>query len=127
MSYPSVQESFLNDHVGARAYFYHHIFHDWSDYKSLEILEQVVKAMTPGYSKLLIHEMIVPDTGASLTHVMLDMVMMCFNGGIERTAQHWRQLLEKAGLEVVKIWPGPEESAAGLVEAVLKEPRDSNS
>jgi hypothetical protein len=92
----------------------------------LEILKQVVQAMTPGYSKLLIHEMIVPDTGASLTHAMLDMAMMCFNGGVERTAKQWRHLLETAGLEVVNIWPGPEESAAGLVEAIIKEPRGSS-
>jgi hypothetical protein len=92
----------------------------------LEILKQVVEAMTPGYSKLLIHEMIVPDTGASLTHAMLDMTMMCSNGGMERTAQDWRQLILKAGLDVVDIWPGPEDNAAGPIEAVLSRPHSSN-
>ncbi|KAJ2990916.1 hypothetical protein NUW58_g2723 [Xylaria curta] len=107
---------------GARAYFFHHIFHDWSDDKSLEILKQTVQAMTPGYSKLLIHEMVVPEVGATLTHAMLDIAMMCFNGGKERTAQQWQQLVEAAGLEVVRIWPGPEGTAAGLVEAMVKAP-----
>ncbi|KAI1753318.1 putative O-methyltransferase [Xylaria castorea] len=106
---------------GARAYFFHHIFHDWSDDKSLEILKQTVQAMTPGYSKLLIHEMVVPEVGATLTHAMLDIAMMCFNGGKERTAQQWQQLLETAGLEVVEIWPGPEGTAAGLIEAIVGE------
>jgi hypothetical protein len=78
--------------------------------------------MTPGYSKLLIHEMVVPETGATMTHAMLDIAMMCFGGGKERTAQQWRQLLEAAGLEVIEIWPGPEGTAAGLVEAMVKEP-----
>lgn len=89
---------------------------------SLKILQQTVKAMMPNYSKLLIHEMVVPDVGATMTHAMLDIAMMVFGGGKERTAQQWRQLLELAGLEVVEIWPGPEGNAAGLIEAMLREP-----
>ncbi|KAI8627286.1 putative O-methyltransferase [Xylariaceae sp. FL1651] len=104
---------------GARAYFFHHIFHDWSDQKALEILHQTVRAMTPGYSKLLIHEMIVPEVGANMVHATLDIAMMCFGGGKERTAAQWTQLLEMAGLEISGIWPGPEGNAAGLVEALV--------
>lgn len=105
---------------GARAYFYHHILHDWSDEKCLEILEQVKKAMKPGYSKLLIHEMIIPEEGASTFHSMLDLTMMMFNSGMERTERQWRELLDKAGLEVVKFWPPLQEDADGIVEAVLR-------
>ena len=47
--------------AGARAYFYHHILHDWSDEKCLEILDAVKGSMTAGYSKILLHEMIVPE------------------------------------------------------------------
>ncbi|KAI0197625.1 putative O-methyltransferase [Astrocystis sublimbata] len=104
---------------GARAYFFHHVFHDWSDHKSLEILEHVVKSMSPGYSKLLIHEMIVPEKGAGIVHATLDMAMMCFGGGKERTAKQWEQLLEGAGLTISGIWPGPEASAAGIIEAMI--------
>jgi hypothetical protein len=75
--------------------------------------------MTPGYSKLLIHEMVVPEVGADLVHATLDIAMMCFGGGKERTAKQWAQLLEGAGLEVSGIWPGPEEGAAGLIEAMV--------
>ncbi|KAI1121727.1 putative O-methyltransferase [Nemania abortiva] len=103
---------------GARAYFYHHILHDWSDVKCLEILEQVKKAMKPGYSKLLLHEMIIPDQGASKFHGMLDLTMMAFNAGMERTEQQWGELLSKAGLKVVKFWT-PQADADGIVEAIL--------
>lgn len=75
--------------------------------------------MTPGYSKLLIHEMIVPEKGASMVHATLDIAMMCFGGGKERTAKQWEQLLEVAGLRVSGIWPGPEASAAGVIEAMV--------
>ncbi|KAI0152043.1 putative O-methyltransferase [Hypoxylon sp. NC0597] len=106
---------------GARSYFYHHILHDWSDRKCLEILKHVKKAMKPGYSKLLLHEMIIPEQGASTFHAMLDMTMMAFNSGMERTERQWKELLEEAGLVVVKIWLPPQDDADGIVEAILEE------
>ena len=75
--------------------------------------------MKPGYSRLLIHEMIVPEQGASTFHAMLDMTMMAFNAGMERTEKQWRVLLENAGLRVIKVWE-PLEDADGIVEAVLE-------
>jgi hypothetical protein len=99
----------------------HHILHDWSDDICLQILAQVKAAMKPGYSKLLIHEMLIPEQGASTFHAMLDMTMMCFNAGMERTEKQWRALLEKAGLTVVKFWHPPQVDADGIVEAVLQE------
>ena len=68
-------------------YFYHYILHDWSDKQCLEIMARVKTAMKPGYSKLLIHEMILPEQGASAFHAMLDLTMMIFNGGMERTGR----------------------------------------
>ncbi|GAM38978.1 hypothetical protein TCE0_034f10141 [Talaromyces pinophilus] len=103
---------------GARVYFYHHILHDWSDNYCLEILRKVVTAMTPGYSKLLLHEMIVLEEGAPQFQAQLDMTMMAFNSGMERTAKQWRELLESVGLRVVKIWEPVEEGADGIVEAM---------
>ncbi|KAK2879395.1 hypothetical protein FQN49_000913 [Arthroderma sp. PD_2] len=104
--------------TGARVYFYHHILHDWSDSYCLDILEKVALAMTPGYSKLLLHEMIVLDQGASQFQAQLDMTMMAFNGGMERTKQQWSTLLEKAGLKVVEFWDPLEEGGDGIVEAI---------
>ncbi|KAF5874092.1 putative sterigmatocystin 8-o-methyltransferase protein [Botrytis fragariae] len=82
----------------SRIYFYHHILHDWSDYKCLEILRVLKSAMKPNYSKLIIHEMIVPESGASTYHALLDLTMMAFNGGTERTGKEWRDYLRKRGL-----------------------------
>ncbi len=76
--------------------------------------------MTPGYSKLLLHEMLIPEQGASTFHSMLDMTMMAFNAGMERTERQWTELLDKAGFEVVKFWPPVQEDADGIVEAVLR-------
>ncbi|KAI0411727.1 sterigmatocystin 8-O-methyltransferase [Xylaria grammica] len=106
---------------GARAYYYHHILHDWPDHKCEEILTNVKNAMRPGYSKLCIHEMIVPDTQASTFVTTLDMAMMFLSGGMERTARQWKELLGRVGLEVTKVWAPPEDGADGIVEAIVKE------
>ncbi|KAL4997486.1 S-adenosyl-L-methionine-dependent methyltransferase [Aspergillus recurvatus] len=103
---------------GARVYFLHHILHDWSDEYCLKILQNVVSAMTPRYSKLLIHEMIVLEQGAPQFQAQLDMAMMAFSGGMERTRRQWRALLEKAGLEIVEFWDPVDEGGDGIVEAV---------
>ncbi len=76
--------------------------------------------MIPGYSKLLLHELILPDQGASSFQAMLDLTMMAFNGGMERSGKQWRLLLETAGFEVVKLWI-PDEDADGIVEAIVKD------
>ncbi|ROV95171.1 hypothetical protein VMCG_08553 [Cytospora schulzeri] len=104
---------------GARAYFFHHILHDWADNICLDILAQLKKAMKPGYSKLLLHEMIIPEQGAPTFHAMLDMTMMAFNAGMERTERQYEALLGKAGFKVIKFWQAPEQGADGIVEAVL--------
>ncbi|RDL35761.1 S-adenosyl-L-methionine-dependent methyltransferase [Venustampulla echinocandica] len=107
---------------GARVYFYHHILHDWPDSKCLVILQQAKRAMIPGYSKLLLHEHILPEKGASTVQTQFDMAVMLFNSGTLRTPKHWGQLLDKAGLKLVKVWF--KEAATdneGVVEAVVEE------
>jgi hypothetical protein len=107
--------------IGARVYFYHHILHDWSDYKCLEILSALRSAMEPGYSLLLLHEMVVPETKASAFHAVLDLTMMAFNSGMERTGKQFTALLSKASFEVVKIWmPEGHYDADAIVEAMVK-------
>ncbi|KAI8962263.1 putative O-methyltransferase [Daldinia sp. FL1419] len=118
---PTIYNFFTEQPVkGARAYFYHHILHDWSDEQCLLILKPVKDAMKPGYSKLLLHEMIVPEQGASPFHGILDLTMMAFNGGLERTERQWRDLLGKAGFDIIKIWSPPQHDADGIIEAMLK-------
>ncbi|KAF2740017.1 sterigmatocystin 8-O-methyltransferase [Polyplosphaeria fusca] len=90
--------------VGARAYFLHHVLHDWSDDHCIRILAQLRDTMTPGYSRLLIHELIFPDQGAGEMAASFDLMMMVFNCGVERSERQWRGLIAKAGLQVTKVW-----------------------
>jgi len=53
--------------------------------------------MVPGYSKLLIHELILPNTGAVEMQARFDLVMMTLFGAMERSKTQWIKLLEDAG------------------------------
>jgi len=98
----------------------HSILHNWNDDQCRVILEHIKSAMKKGYSKILIYDNIVPDTGASWQMTSLDWMVMAVLASSERTEAHWRELLGSAGLKVAGIWT--EVAAAGsLIEAVLED------
>lgn len=103
---------------GARVYTLKSIIHDWPDDKALEILRNVKSSMTPGYSKIWLLEIIVPETNASRTLAGLDITLMMFLGALERTKRQWYELLEEAGLEVVGMARRPD--GFGMIEAMVK-------
>ncbi|KAM3507536.1 hypothetical protein MY11210_007097 [Beauveria gryllotalpidicola] len=101
---------------GARAYFLRRVLHQWPDNHCLRILKELRDAMQPGYSKLLIYEAILPDAGAARAVCELDLCVMTFSGGMERSKSQWVALLSKAGFKVVKFWQ-TNADADGIVEA----------
>ncbi|KAF2235852.1 S-adenosyl-L-methionine-dependent methyltransferase [Viridothelium virens] len=103
---------------GARAYLFQNIFHNWADSVCLEILENLAPAMKPGYSKLLISNIIIKDENAPLRHAGIDIAMFMFSG-LQRTETQWKELLDKGGFKVVKFWHPPGD-ADGMVEAEVK-------
>lgn len=60
--------------------------------------------MTPGYSRLIVNEWVVPDTGATRFMAAQDLNMLSSFGAMERTEALYREYLEKAGLKVVRIY-----------------------
>ena len=86
------------------------IFHDWPDEQCLIILKHTAAAMKPGYSRLLINDIVLPDTGASRFATTSDMNMLAHLAAMERSEAQWRDLLELAGLRIIKIWQGNPES-----------------
>lgn len=93
-----------SSNAGARAYFMHSVLHDWPDDVCLKILGHLKNAMVPGYSRLLINENVVADTGAHWQATSLDFIMLGDFAGAERTESQWRQLLEAAGFKIMHIW-----------------------
>ncbi|KAJ5696845.1 hypothetical protein N7536_007257 [Penicillium majusculum] len=110
---------------GARAYYFKHIMHDWSDDNCRVILKHTTAAMEKGFSKLLIEDYIVPDTNAGAKEALTDMIVMVWCPGIERTRQRWIELLESVGLTITNFWL-PAGYHKGIIEAELQgKPKDS--
>ncbi|PHH81830.1 hypothetical protein CDD82_7764 [Ophiocordyceps australis] len=92
---------------GARAYLIHSCMHNWPDVVCEKMLARVKQAMKPGYSKLLLYELVIAEVGAHWEDTALDMVVMTYCASQERTAKAWHNLIEKrAGLKIVRIWNG---------------------
>ncbi|KAJ4253408.1 hypothetical protein NW762_010566 [Fusarium torreyae] len=103
---------------GARAYFMHNVLHDWEDKQASQILKHLADAMEPGYSKLLIHESLVSTIKPLARVTTSDITMMACLSAKERTEAEWRQLIESAGLKVLKIWR-PLQSVESIIEAEI--------
>lgn len=104
--------------VGARAYFFHAVPHDWPDEDCARIFENVKGAMRQGYSRLLVYEIVLPARGASSLMTSLDLTMMSVLSGLERTEERWRRLLEGCGLRIVGISRHPM-AVESVIEAEL--------
>ncbi len=74
--------------------------------------------MKKGYSKVLICDVVLPATGASVTQAAMDVGMMAFLSAGERTQETWENLLSNVGLKVAKYWPDPR-GFETLIEAEL--------
>lgn len=100
---------------GARAYFLHSVLHDWSD--AMLTLQHWSKAMRKGYSKILVHEIVLPDEDADPCMTALDWIMLATLSSRERTEAQWRELAANSELEVAGIWSHPDGSDR-LIELV---------
>ncbi|KAL1847551.1 hypothetical protein Daus18300_013920 [Diaporthe australafricana] len=90
---------------GAKAYYLKMVLHDWPDAQCREILNHLKPALVPGFSKILINEIVVLDRGADWFSTSVDMLMMIFHSSWERREKQWRELFESVGLKVTRIWP----------------------
>jgi len=98
---------------GADTYLFRHIIHDWTDEQCAQILGHCRKAI-PKDGKLLIVEAVVPEGNEPSLAKDFDITMLTFPGGLERTAEEYRVLFEKAGFQLSSITPTP--SVISVVE-----------
>lgn len=87
----------------------HAVLHDWPDDKAKQLLENTRDAMTKGYSKLFVYDIVLPPTGASISQTTMDVQMMSLLSASERTQEQWNILLTSAGLKILKFWPDPQQ------------------
>ncbi|KAF2187330.1 S-adenosyl-L-methionine-dependent methyltransferase [Zopfia rhizophila CBS 207.26] len=106
----------------AKSYYLRTILHDWPDKQAGLILKNIRDVMAKD-SILLINESVMPESNVPLFEAQLDFNMMARFSSLERTEKQWRELLEEAGFEWVKLWrsPVPVPGSGCLIEAVLKE------
>ena len=103
--------------AGGDAYIMKHIIHDWSDEECVTILNHCRAGMTAG-GKVLIVEMVIPERNVPGVSKFLDLQMMVFLTGCERTEAEYRSLLDAAGFELTRIVPTP--STYSVIEGVRK-------
>ena len=75
--------------------------------------------MVNGYSRILIDEYVLLNTGASFRGASMDILMMMYTTGMERTMRQWENLLGACGLEIIKVW-GMHSGFEPLIECQLK-------
>lgn len=103
---------------GARVYYLHSILHDWDDLCAERILQHIRDAMLPGYSKLLINDILMPQRRAPPCDTSKSLHMMAKLGGGERTSEALSALVERVGLRVLRIW-NSDSSETSILEAEL--------
>jgi SAM-dependent methyltransferase len=89
---------------GADAYLLCGVIHDWDDRRAIRILRNCRRAMART-GRLLIIDMVVPDTDAMSFSKLLDLNMLAMTGGRERTKAEFHALLDAAGYELTRIIP----------------------
>jgi hypothetical protein len=103
---------------GADAYFMQHILHDWSDELALKILGNARQALAgcPN-GRLIIVDMVLPEDSKPHPGKLLDLLMLMFPGGRERTESEWRDLLARGSFRITRIVPT--KAPDSVIEAVI--------
>jgi ubiquinone/menaquinone biosynthesis C-methylase UbiE len=96
------------------------VIHDWNDERSITILRNCRQAL-PSNGKLLLVERLMPEspgvTDDDKAHAMSDLNMLRGPGGLERTKEQYRELLEQSGFDRITIHP------AGRFNVIEARPR----
>jgi hypothetical protein len=78
------------------------VLHDWDDERACAILETVRRAAPPG-ARVLVLDSVVAAGNEPHSAKWLDLLMLTLFDGRERDETEWRGLLERAGLEPVRL------------------------
>ena len=90
--------------AGADAYIMKHIIHDWPDDVCIKILKACRKAVNPSGKLLVVDNVILPGNDFA-SGKFLDIQMLIFPGGRERTEKEFRDLFAAAGWRLTRVIP----------------------
>jgi O-methyltransferase domain len=100
---------------GGDLYLLSHVLHDWTDEECITILKNCCAAMATT-SKLLIIESVIPGPGIPHYGKVMDVTMLVYATGKERTEQEFRHLCEQSGFRLSRVIAT--NSNASIVEVV---------
>jgi SAM-dependent methyltransferase len=90
--------------AGFDAYMMKYIIHDWNDEYSRKLLANCRKGVNPG-GKLLVVDQVVPPGNQFAPSKIMDLTMLLFIDGLERTETQFRNLFASAGWRMTRIIP----------------------
>jgi hypothetical protein len=90
--------------AGGDCYVMKHIVHDWADGAAVQLLKNIRKVISAN-GKLVLAEGLLDDSADPHPGKLLDIEMMAFVGGKERTRAEFQQLLNSAGFVLERIIP----------------------
>ena len=102
--------------AGGDAYIMKHIIHDWDDARASTILKNIATAMGTKKGKVILLESVIADGNTPDFGKFIDIEMLLFPGGRERTANEFTSLFERSGFHMTKIVPT--KSPLSVIEAV---------
>jgi hypothetical protein len=103
---------------GGDAYVMKHIIHDWDDKRASTILNNIRSAMGDKRGKVILLETVIPEGPEPHLGKFIDIEMLAYPGGRERTAEEFKALFDGCGFELTQIVPT--KSPLSVVEAVRK-------
>jgi ubiquinone/menaquinone biosynthesis C-methylase UbiE len=101
----------------ANVYIMKHIIHDWEDEKCLRLLENCRRSML-GDGRVICVDSVLPPMGnvAGTPAKLLDINMLVFIEGKERTEDQWSHLYRTAGFEIRSVTPIHDNFGTSIVE-----------
>lgn len=102
---------------GAKFYYLRHIMHDWPDVDCVRILTNIIPAMS-SESRILIDDVVLPESKVPWQVAMMDLAMMACLGGIERSRSDWATLLDQAGLKIDHVYQYDDSKFHSIIAAV---------
>ena len=100
-------------------YIMKHIIHDWDDARSTRLLRRCRDAME-GDGRVICVDAVLPPMGetAGVPAKFLDLNIMVFIPGKERTREQWDALYSAAGMKIVSVTPIADNFGTSIIEGV---------
>jgi hypothetical protein len=102
-------DMFASVPAGADCYIMKHIIHDWPDETSIQLLRNCRQGVNADGKLLVVDSVIDPGNGFNFAK-FLDLEMLIFPGGLERTETQFREIFSAAGWKLERVMS----TAAGI-------------